>query len=202
MAVEVQNDALSGLMADFGISYPNAPRPSPALLAFTRGLGMNLDEAEDRSTKQIGRTKRRASDARSDLRRSSARGKENVTADLLRRGIHSSGEANTRYARQAEDVGAAESDIARTEAEGIGAAEDAFQQIGGQLRTGAMETVLGEETRQSTQKAVADATEDSWKRREAADEAAYQRSKAEQDKRAAEEEAMTRKIYNLPPRAS
>jgi hypothetical protein len=192
---------LTPLLADFGISYPDAPRPSPALLAFTRGLGLNLDEAKDRKDRRIGNVKRRSSDARADLNRTSARGKENVTADLLRRGIHSSGEANTRYARHGEDLASASSDIARTEVEGITAAEDAFGQIEGGLRTGAMEKVLTEEQRQATEAAAAAATEASWTKREEADETSYQRTKAEADRIAAEQEALMREIYKLPPKA-
>lgn len=194
--------ALTPLLADFGVDYPNAPRPSPALLAFTRGLGMTLGEAEDRKGRLIGQVKRRASDSRADLARTSARGKENVTGDLLRRGIHSSGEANTRYARHAEDLAAASSDISRAEVEGTTAAEDAYSQVQGNLRTGALEKVLGEETRQATETAMTEAQTTSFERATAADETSYQRSKAEADRLAAEQEALMRELYKLPAKVT
>ncbi len=160
--------ALTTALERFGITYPNAPRPSAALLAFVNGLGMNLGNAEDAKRVGIQHVNRRTTDARQDLARSAERGKENVTADLLRRGIHSSGEANTRYQRQAEDVASKEATIGRSKAEATTAIENAYQATLGAGRTTALDRVLGEETSQAQSDAISAAQEKSWKRQEEA----------------------------------
>ena len=33
---------MTDLLPTFGVSYPNAPNPTPALLAFLNGIGFNL----------------------------------------------------------------------------------------------------------------------------------------------------------------
>ena len=55
---------------------------TPALLAFLRGLGMNMSTAEDTKAQATELIGRRATTANEDINRVSARNKQNVTADL------------------------------------------------------------------------------------------------------------------------
>ena len=189
---------LTSALRSFGISYPNAPKPSASLLAFVRGLGMNLGTAEDQKRIGVQQVKARSQDARADLRRTSERQKENVTADLLRRGIFSSGEGNTRYARQAEDVAAKQADIARGRTEGITSIENAYQSLAGGYRTQALEKVMGEEQRQDTNKAVSAAQKASWERADAQAAKSYEESKAAQEAAFKQQEDFYRKMGLVP----
>lgn len=175
------SNALSKVLAGFGVEYPDAPAPSPALLAFARGLGMNLSAAEDTRRQGIEQVEGRSADALDDLSRSSERGKKSLTADLVRRGVLTSGESNTRYARHAEDKADAMTGIARNKVEGISAIDTAFEQSKGAYRTQLLERVLGHETDTATREASSKAQEDLFKRQEEAAAEAWAREKASQD---------------------
>jgi hypothetical protein len=172
---------LTDLLERFGVKYADAPEPNPALLAFVRGLGMTMDEAEDFARRGEATIKRRSEDARGDVERASARSKRNVTADLLRRGVLSSGEANTRYAEHAEDKASRLSDIARGGAEGIEAVQAAFAQAQGGLRTKALETTLGVETSEDARKAMLAAQTEAFERDEASAEKWFKREQEAQE---------------------
>ena len=160
------SNTLTDMLARYGVNYPDAPGPTPALLAFMRGLGLTYDEAEDIATRGRDRIDRRAEDARSDVERAATRSKENVVADLVRRGVLGSGEANTRLARHAEDRGERLADIEMGRAESLENIDSAFAQTTGGLRTRALETVLDTETREDARKATLAAQEESFKRQE------------------------------------
>jgi len=161
---------LEDLLGRFGVEYPGGPEPTPALLAFMRGLGLSLDEAEDMKARSEATIKRRSEDARSDVERAAGRSKRGLTADLLRRGVLSSGEANTRYAEHSEDVGDRLGDIAMGEAEGIDAVRAAFEQASGGYRTRALEKVLGVEGEEDRRKATLAAQTQAFEREEASRE--------------------------------
>lgn len=180
-AAKPPENALEKVLADFGVSYPDAPEASPALLAFARGLGLNLSASEDARRRGIEQVEARNADAVADLERNAERGKRNITTDLMRRGVLSSGESNSRYARQAEDTAARRGDIARAKVEGIGAVDNAYEAAKGTYRTQLLERVLGHETDLATQKGVLAAQEESYRRQEEAADKAYQQQKASQD---------------------
>lgn len=173
--------ALTDLLGNFGITYPNAPKPSTALLAFVRGLGLNLAQSEDVRRTGIQQVESRSSDALANLNRSAGRRKENLTGDLIRRGVLSSGESTSKYAKQAEDVAASQGDIARSRTEGVSAVENAYEQAKGTYRQQALERVLSTETDQANRAAASEAQEASWKRQEEASKAAYDQQKKAQD---------------------
>lgn len=172
------SDTLSALLADFGISYPNAPAPTPALLAFVRGLGMNLQQSADVRRQGLGQVSSRTLAAHEDIARSAARGKQNITADLIRRGVLRSGEAGTRYGRQAEDVANKRADVERGRTEATQAIENAYEQARGTYRQQALERVLSSEEEQTTREAASKAQEESWRRQEEASQKAYQQQQA------------------------
>jgi hypothetical protein len=174
-------DEMTTLLGRLGVNYPNAPAANPALLAFLRGVGLNLSTAEDMKARAVQRIEQNTADANSDLERKADRGKRNVTTDLIRRGVLSSGEANTRFAQHAETVGAARSDIQRRRAQGIGDVDDAFRQRHDAMRMQALERVLGVEQQEATEKATAKAQQESYDRATQQQELAYQRERESQD---------------------
>ena len=171
------DSSLTALLSDFGIEYPNAPPPTPALLAFMRGLGMNLGQTEDVRRQGLGSIQSRATAAHEGINRAAARGKENLTGDLIRRGVLRSGEAGTKYARQDEDVATKRADVERGRTEATQAVENAYESAKGTYRQSALERVLSTEEQQATQAATSKAQEDSWKRQEEASNAAYESQK-------------------------
>lgn len=175
------DSSLSSLLGDFGIDYPNAPAPTPALLAFMRGLGMNLAQSEDVRRQGLGTISSRATTAGENITRGAERGKQNITADLIRRGVLSSGEANTRYARQGEDVATKQADVERGRTESTQAVENAYESARGTYRQQALERVLGTEEQNMTREATAKAQEESFKRQETASAAAYDTQKKAQE---------------------
>jgi len=170
-----QSQEITNLLQTFGVSYPNAPQPTPALLAFLKGIGLNLSTAEDVKRRAIERIGASTSDAMADIDRAAGRNKQNITADLVRRGILSSGESTTRYARQAEDVGAQQSDVTRTSAQAKETAEDAYRQSQDLARQQALDRVIGAEQEQATQSATAKAQADALKAQQAAADLSWQR---------------------------
>jgi hypothetical protein len=181
---------LTDLLSTFGVSYPNAPQPTPALLAFLRGVGLNMSTAEDVKRRAIERIGAATTDAMSDIDRTAGRNKQNITADLQRRGVLSSGESNTRYARQAEDVAAGKSDIQRSAATASEAAEDAYRGAGDLARQQALDRVINAEQDQFNRTASSAAQEESYKRQQEAEDTAWARQKQSQDESIARQEEL------------
>ena len=170
-------DLLSGL----GVSYNNAPNPTPALLAFLTGIGLNVQSAADVKSRALERIGTATSDAMADIDRSSARSKQNLTGSLIQAGTLSSGEANTRYAKQAEDTATAQSDVQRSAATQTEAATDAYTQARDLARQQALDRILGAEQDQATQKATSAAQVDSTNAQSQAADAAAASQKAAND---------------------
>ncbi len=176
-----QQGALTSLLQRLGVDYPNAPAATPALLAFLRGIGMNLDTAGDVRNKAVARIQQSATDNSTEVNRQSELTKKNVTGDLVRRGVLQSGEANTRYANQAADTGKKLSDIASSEAAGISSADTSLQGVTDAARQTALEKVLQTEQDQATAKATSDAQTQSHAQQQAASDKAAADQKAAQD---------------------
>jgi hypothetical protein len=156
-------DPVNDLLSTFGVSYPNAPQPTPALLAFLTGIGANLQTAAEIQRRAVERIGAATSDAMIDIDRSAGRTKQNVTADLVRRGVLSSGEANTRYARAAEDVGVKQRDVQRASTTGQSDAAMAYRQSQDIARQQALDRVIQTEQDQQTAAATAQAQVDAAK---------------------------------------
>jgi hypothetical protein len=159
-----QSQELSSLLGQLGVNYSNAPTPTPALLAFLKGIGMNLQTAQqlrDRALERIGAA---TSAARADIERSAGRSKQNVTADLIRRGVLQSGEANTRYARQAEDVAVKQADVTRASTTAAAESEYSLKQSQDQARMQALDRVIATEQDQANAAAVAAANKVNYER--------------------------------------
>ena len=172
---------LTDMLSRFGIDYPNAPRATPQLLAFMRGLGMSYDTAEDVQRQQIQKIEGRSADSMADIARGDQRKRQSITSSQQASNVLSSGATNTRFARQAEDVLAAQSDVTRKKAEGIADAGSNLSMIQDNLRQKANERVITEEERQATQAAMSEEqVRDFNARREEAD-FVYEREKAARD---------------------
>lgn len=178
---EPTGNEMTNLLSRFGVDYANAPAPTPATLAFMRGLGLSLDTAADAKAKTVGRIKDRTTTALGDIDRGNERTKTNMLADLVRRGVLNSGEADTRYGQQAENVASQKSGVLRSQAEGIDAADTGYNSLRDSYRTQALERTLGAETDQANRKASTDAQTESYRRQDAATEAAYTRQKASEE---------------------
>lgn len=155
-------DELTNLLSTLGVSYPNAPQPTPALLAFLNGIGLNLQTAADLKTRAIQRIGQATSDAMADIDRNAGRTKQNVTADLVRRGMLSSGEANTRYARQAEDVAVRQRDVTRARTTAEEDATNSYNQARDLARQQALDRVIQTEQEQQSAAATAKAQQDAY----------------------------------------
>lgn len=171
---------LTNLLSSLGVSYPNAPQPTPALLAFLTGIGMNLQTASDLKDRAIQRIGATANDAMANIDRTAGRTKQNITADLVRRGVLGSGEANTRYANQAQDVAAQQRDVQRVKAQGTEQAQDVYTQAQANAKQQALDRVISAEQDQQTQAAVSKAQADQLKaQQDAADLANARQTLAE-----------------------
>lgn len=175
------DSSLTSLLTDFGIDYPNAPAPTPSYLAFIRGLGLNLAQSEDVKQQGLGTISSRSTAAHENINRGAERGKQSLTADLVRRGVLSSGEANTRYSRQDEDTATKRADVERGRTEATQAVENAYESAKGTYRQQALERTLGVEQENSTREATSKAQEDSWKHQEDSSKAAYDMQKKAND---------------------
>jgi hypothetical protein len=174
--------ATSNMLQDLGVSYPNAPQPTPALQAFLNSLGLNLHTAEQLKQRALDRIDAASSDAMADIERASGRNKQNVTADLIRRNVVSSGEATTRYGRQAEDVADQQAKVQTATKDQKVAATDIYEQSRSLIRQQALDRAITVEQDQATQKAASKAQDDSFRRQQdAADLAFARQQQAQQD---------------------
>lgn len=171
---------MTDLLRTLGVSYPNAPQPTPALLAFLNGVGLNLSTAEDVKNRAIQRIGAATTDAMADIDRTAGRTKQNVTADLVRRGVLSSGEANTRYARQAEDVAVQQRNVTTAGAMAKETADVSAKQAQDLARQQAIDRVISAEQEQATQTATSKAQTDALRATQAASDLAWQRQQLAQ----------------------
>jgi hypothetical protein len=172
---------MTDLLNTFGVSYPNAPNPTPALLAFLKGIGLNLSTAEDVKRRALERIGASTSDAMADIDRTAGRAKQNITGDLVRRGVLSSGESNTRYARHGEDVANQQSDVQRTSTQATENVDSAYTQARDLARQQALDRIIGAEQTQATDRAQSAAQVDATRAQQQAADDAWQRQKAAQD---------------------
>lgn len=175
------DNPLSKYLARFGVDYKDAPRPTPALLAFMRGLGMTMDTAEDLKSLTVQRLERRKADAAERIGTIEQRGRRSLTGNLASRGTLRSGEANTRFSRLDEDIGQLRTQKQRDFAEGVENAEAALNMTGDNLRQQMLERVLNTETTQAQEKAVSEANTASMKRQQEAADKEYERWRKAQD---------------------
>jgi hypothetical protein len=181
---------LTDLLKKIGVNYENAPAPTPGLMAFLRQLDMGMSTAEDTKRKTLQLIGDRETTGTEDISRAAERTKQNVTADLIRRGVLQSGEATGRYARGAEDRASKITGLTQSSAEGRTLADTAYGATQQSLRSQALDKVLQTETEQASaagqsaaQKKAADdaktAAELDYQRRTAA-ETAYRKWYEEQ----------------------
>lgn len=154
------DDYTRGVLSKLQLDANNKPFYTPALMAYLRGVGMTLSTAEDtraRDRGQVGRDYIRNVD---DAGRNYEQGRKNLTADLVSRGILSSGEANDRFARQDDDRGRQLSQLAEGKANRLTAIDRAYGQVEDSLRQQTVERMLSAEQEEATRKAVAKAQQD------------------------------------------
>jgi hypothetical protein len=185
--------ALTSMLARYGVSYPNAPAPTPAMLAFMRGLGMTLDSAEDATRQNNLRLNERAVQGREEITRQSERSKVRMAGDLAQRGVLRSGETNNRIGRHEEDVAKRTGDVEQGLAEGIERNEQAYNVTKDHLRQTALDRTLNSETEQAQQRAASAAQERAWKQQQDAAELAYKRQREAQNAAYAAQEAAYRR---------
>lgn len=186
-------EEMTNLLSRFGVDYQNAPAPTPAMLAFMRGLGMTLDTASDSKDRTISRIKERSSTALSDVDRGDQRTQRGMLADMVSRGVLRSGEANTRFGEQAENVARSKGDILSNQAEGIESAESGFNSTRDSLRQNALERTINAETDQATRTATTAAQTESYARQDAASTLAYTRQKEAEERSLLQQEDLLKR---------
>ena len=172
---------LTTLLGRFGIEYPDAPRATPQLLALMRGLGMTLDTAEDIQRVQKSRIEGRSADSMADIARSDERRRGSITSGLQQANVLSSGAANTRYARQAENVLASQADVQRKRGDALADSENQLAITETSARQSALERLLSEEEKQATTEATAKERVSSFERQREEADFQYEREKAARD---------------------
>ena len=177
------DNAMTSLLSRLGVNYKDAPAPTPAMLAFMRGLGMNLDTADDAKERRTARVKERTTSTLADIDRGNERTKTNMLADLVRRGVLRSGEANTRYGQQAENVASKKGEALRAQAEGIDEIDIGHKTVSDSLRTGALERLIGSETEEATRAAALKAQTESYARQDDAADKAWKRTEDAEERR-------------------
>lgn len=179
-----QQRNLTTLLQGFGIKYPDAPRATPQLLAYLRGLGVQVDTAEDQFINVREELQRSATDRLGDLAVSDQRRRRNLANDAQRRGALVSGATNSAFARQAEDYTRDQADVERSLAQQTAAAARARDTFADQQRQAALERTLSVETQQETQDAMAQAQTEAAQRALRESDLAYERQRAAERRRA------------------
>ena len=173
-----QQNALTSLLEGFGIEYPDAPRATPQLLAFLRGLGMereNISDQFDLARETLDETSNKA---RNDLQVSDQRRRASIGNDAARRGALVSGATNTTYGKQAENYANTSMNIANAYARGMSSAETQRDTDTNKLNQQALESVLNEDTRQQTEDARNEATVAAIQASQQEADLAYERQRA------------------------
>ena len=173
-----QQNALTSLLEGFGIEYPDAPRATPQLLAFLRGLGMereNISDQFDLARETLDETSNKA---RNDLQISDQRRRASIGNDAARRGALVSGATNTTYGKQAENYANTSMNIANAYARGMSSAETQRDTDTNKLNQQALESVLNEDTRQQTEDARNEATVAAIQASQQEADLAYERQRA------------------------
>lgn len=173
-----QQNALTSLLEGFGIQYPDAPRATPQLLAFLRGLGMEKESIADQFDLSRETLDETSNKARNDLQISDQRRRSSIGNDAARRGALVSGATNTTYGRQAENYANTSINIANAYARGMSTAETQRDTDTNKLNQQALESVLNEDTRQETEDARNQATVDAIRASQQEADLAYQRQRA------------------------
>ena len=177
-----QQKTLTNLLQGFGIEYPNAPRATPQLLAYLRGLGVTVDTTEEQFASTRADLQRKAADKLGDLAVSDQRRRYGITNDSQSRGALVSGATNSAFARQMEDYARQQAGVETSLATGINQAERAKDTLLDQTRQRALETVLGEETNQEMTAAQRQAEIEAARRAQAESDLQYERQKAESER--------------------
>jgi hypothetical protein len=190
---EVDPEAQKGLtdmLSRFGVDYPDAPRATPQLLAFMRGLGQSWDTAEDVSRQQIQKVEGRSADSMADIERSDQRSRRDITHIQQARNTLSSGATNTKFAQRAEDKLADQADVTRRKAEGIGDIASNLSVTQDALSRGANEKTIQEEERQATQEALSIENVRDFNARTAESDFQYDRAKAAREEAVRQQEEL------------
>ena len=170
---------MTDLLSSLGVSYQNAPNPTPALLAFLKGIGLNMQTAADVKARALARIGSATADAQGNITRADVQTKKNITGQLVSRGVLSSGEANTRYSNHAADVAQQQSDVQNKATADTESTEDAYTQAQANARQAALDRVLGAEQDQAVSRATSSANVDATNAAsQAADQSAAQQKAA------------------------
>lgn len=158
MAETPLDQASRDVLARLRIDVQQAPAATPGLLAFLRGVGLNLSTAEDTRARSIGETEADYTAGTQRAYEDSRRERRNMTGDLINRGMLRSGEANTRYADQATRAQERMSDMARARAGRLSTIDSAYRNAEDSFRQQSLERLISSEEAAAVQKATDDAT--------------------------------------------
>jgi lysozyme-like protein len=172
--------SMTTLLQRLGIDYPNAPQASPGLLAYLRGVGLSMSTAEDTRNAAVNRIQAQTPLQLANVQRAAEQEKRNITGNLQQRNVLASGEATTRYANQAAQVGQRLSDINRAAAQGVSTAATGYSTSVDALRQQALQRLLDTEQQQATAKAQSAAEAQSYQAQADAQQKAWEQQMAAQ----------------------
>jgi hypothetical protein len=168
------DDASRDVLGRMGVKLPDRPPAepgavgnpglTPAMLAYMRGVGMDLSTIEDQRAARMEEINRRAASTMTDIGESSKGERKNVVADLVQRGVLQSGEGNTRLIGQQTSTQRRLDNVTGAVADQRAGAERDYESGTTELRRQALERLLNEETNQ----AVGGAQDDAYLRQQGA----------------------------------
>jgi len=151
------DDYTREILTKLQVDAQDRPFYTPALLAYFRGVGMSLSQAEDNRAASMFSASRAYQQDQEGLQRGYEQGRKSITGGLQSRGVLMSGEAIDRYNKQDEEKARASNQLDTGLADRRTAIDTAYRQVEDSLRQQSTERLLGAEQDDATRRATEDA---------------------------------------------
>lgn len=146
-----------GVLQQLNLDAQDKPFYTPALLAYMRGVGMSLSQAEDNRANAQFEAQRSYQQGVDELGRVSAADRKNLTAGLQDRGVLRSGEATNRYNEQDNAKARTSNALETTKSDRMRAIDTAYGQVEDTLRQQTTERLMTAEQDDADRRAVEEA---------------------------------------------
>lgn len=120
----------------------NRPFYTPALMAYLRGVGLSLSQAEDTRAQNRGEAQRSYQQRNDTIERDYAQGRRTLAGRLQARGILRSGESNQRFNEQDQARARASNTNETDRANRLSAIDNAYNRVEDTLRQQTTEQLL------------------------------------------------------------
>ena len=151
------DDYTTGVLGKLRLDASNRPFYTPALMAYLRGVGMSLSQAEDTRARSRGEAQTDYQSQMDSAQRDYETGRRNTTSSLVSRGVLRSGESDRRYTEQDQANARRQNDIEAAKSNRLTAVDRAYQGVEDSLRQQTTERLLQAEQEDADRKAVQDA---------------------------------------------